>query len=33
MTRVRYAWADAPVVNLTDGRSLPIPGFEVPVNR
>jgi sialate O-acetylesterase len=33
VTRVRYAWADAPVVNLTDGRPLPIPGFELPILR
>ena len=30
-TRVRYAWADSPVVNLFDGRELPVPGFELPV--
>lgn len=29
--RVRYARADSPVVNLFDGRSLPVPGFELPV--
>ena len=29
--RIRYAWADSPVVNLFDGRSLPVPGFELPV--
>lgn len=29
--RVRYAWADSPVVNLFDGRSLPVPGFELPI--
>ena len=29
--RVRYAWADSPVVNLFDGRALPVPGFELPV--
>lgn len=29
--RVRYAWADSPVINLFDGRSLPVPGFELPV--
>jgi sialate O-acetylesterase len=28
-TRVRYAWADAPVVNLVDGEGMPIPGFEL----
>ena len=33
VTRVRYAWADAPVVNLVDGRELPIPGFELPVTK
>jgi sialate O-acetylesterase len=32
-TRVRYAWADSPVVNLFDGRSLPVPGFELEVAR
>lgn len=32
-TRVRYAWADSPVVNLFDGRALPIPGFELPISR
>ena len=32
-TRVRYAWADSPVVNLFDGRALPLPGFELPVER
>jgi len=30
-TRVRYAWADSPVVNLFDGRALPVPGFELPI--
>jgi sialate O-acetylesterase len=30
-TRVRYAWADAPVVNLFDGRNLPVPGFELEI--
>ena len=28
-TRVRYAWADAPVVNLVDGEGMPVPGFEL----
>ena len=32
-TRVRYGWADAPVVNLVDGRELPMPGFELAVER
>jgi len=32
-TRIRYAWADAPVVNLTDGRGLPVPTFELPIER
>ncbi|MFN6935751.1 MAG: sialate O-acetylesterase [Tsuneonella sp.] len=30
-TRVRYAWSDAPIVNLYDGRGLPVPGFELPI--
>jgi sialate O-acetylesterase len=30
-TRVRYAWADSPVVNTYDGRALPLPGFEIPI--
>ena len=32
-TRVRYAWADAPVVNLFDDRPLPVPGFELEIER
>jgi sialate O-acetylesterase len=31
VTRVRYAWADAPVVNLFDARPVSIPTFELPV--
>jgi sialate O-acetylesterase len=30
-TRVRYAWADAPVVNLVDGEGMPLPGFELSI--
>ncbi|HLO21005.1 MAG TPA: sialate O-acetylesterase [Sphingomicrobium sp.] len=30
-TRVRYAWADYPVVNLYDQDMLPAPVFEIPV--
>lgn len=30
-SRVRYAWAESPVVNLYDGRALPVPGFELPI--
>ena len=30
-TRVRYAWADSPVVNLFDARPMPVPGFEVEI--
>lgn len=30
-TRVRYAWADYPVVNLYDRDMLPVPVFELPV--
>lgn len=29
--RVRYAWADAPVVNLFDGDDMPISSFEIPI--
>lgn len=32
-TRVRYAWADSPVVNTYDTRALPLPGFELPITR
>ena len=32
-TRIRYAWADSPVVNLFDGRPMPIPGFEIAIER
>ena len=31
--KVRHAWADAPVVNLYDGRGLPVPGFELLITR
>jgi sialate O-acetylesterase len=31
VTRVRYAWADYPVVNLYDLDMLPAPVFEIPV--
>lgn len=31
VTRVRYAWADYPVVNLYDLDQLPAPVFELPV--
>jgi len=31
ITRVRYAWADYPVVNLYDTDLLPAPVFELPV--
>ncbi len=30
-TRVRYGWADYPVVNLYDTDMLPVPVFEIPV--
>jgi sialate O-acetylesterase len=29
--RVRYAWADYPVVNLYDEDMLPVPVFEIPI--
>jgi len=32
VTRVRYAWADYPVINLYDQDLLPVPVFELPVN-
>lgn len=31
VTRVRYAWADAPVVNTVDARGLALPAFEIAV--
>ena len=31
VTRVRYAWADYPIVNLYDLDGLPVPVFELPV--
>lgn len=31
VSRVRYGWADNPVVNLFDSRRLPVPGFELVV--
>jgi sialate O-acetylesterase len=31
VTRVRYAWADYPIVNLYDQDLLPAPVFELPV--
>ena len=30
-TRVRYAWADAPVVNVFDARPMALPGFELEI--
>ena len=30
-TRVRYAWADYPIVNLYDQDQLPAPVFEIPI--
>ena len=30
-TRVRYGWADSPVVNLFDGNGLPVVPFQLPV--
>ncbi len=32
-TRVRYAWADSPVVNTYDGRAMPLPGFEIAIEQ
>jgi sialate O-acetylesterase len=31
VTRIRYAWADFPIVNLYDMDLLPAPVFELPV--
>jgi len=31
VTRVRYAWADAPATNLADDAPLPVGTFEIPV--
>ncbi|WP_445191630.1 sialate O-acetylesterase [Sphingomonas sp. Tas61C01] len=31
-TRVRYAWADAPAINLTDDAKLPVGTFEIAVH-
>jgi sialate O-acetylesterase len=31
-TRVRYAWADYPIVNLYGPERLPVPVFELPAN-
>lgn len=31
VTRVRYGWADSPVINLYDERALPPGSFEMPV--
>jgi sialate O-acetylesterase len=31
ISRVRYAWADYPIVNLYDLDMLPAPVFELPV--
>lgn len=32
-TRVRYAWAESPVVNLYDETPLPVGSFELPITR
>lgn len=32
-TRVRYAWAGTPVINLFDGASLPVGSFELPITQ
>lgn len=33
VTKVRYGWADSPVVNLFDGRAQAVPGFALDVVR
>ena len=30
-TRIRHGWAENPLVNLHDGRALPLPGFEIAI--
>ena len=30
-TSVRYAWADAPIVNLYDAGGMPVPGFGLDI--
>ena len=30
-TRVRYAWADYPIVNLFGAERLPVPPFEIAI--
>lgn len=32
-TRIRHAWAGAPIVNLYDGRNIAVPGFEVEITQ
>jgi sialate O-acetylesterase len=31
VTRIRYAWAESPVINLYDETPLPVGSFEIPV--
>jgi len=33
VTRVRYAWADYPIVNLYGSERLPVPPFEMSLSR
>ena len=30
-TRVRYSWADTPVVNMFDADNLPVTSFEIAI--
>ena len=32
VTRVRYAWGDSAITNLTDDAGLPVGAFEIPVS-
>ena len=32
-SRIRYAWSDAPIVNLYDAGDRPIPGFELAIEK
>ncbi len=31
--RVRHGWSDAPIINLYDERGMPVPGFELEIER
>ncbi|MXP26251.1 sialate O-acetylesterase [Altererythrobacter indicus] len=33
VSRIRYGWADSPIVNVYDDTAIPLPGFELPVTQ